>query len=393
MLSQLYKEKEALDNLNVYNHDDKLTLLAIKQPTMKPGESGYVPPLNLKEGWKCQGCVEDNRDKNGDKVVVNYFTKDLLGYPEEVVKDFYNSMKRYYSKTTSIADILKSIREDWSADPHFISKEEYEKSHPTRQKLFHPIYEKAVKLSNGIKMISKRNYVYLNLTCLPETLLSRYRLSLEQMKNLCDKGILSYTGKATSARGIMEALRYHLYSKWSVKEYEHNILLDGKIGKIILDDLKRHDKGDSNGNHYATTSYLLGGKSSQIWIKSYNVTAKEEKRAGNREADLYKIEITFRGPFFKAKDMKDIRKFIDQPHIQEVLSEWIRAKLKWVLKKLEKETKAKLKREYGVKNEDELLDRIMDKERTLTHIQKRLDKINAEIKNLEHKKVSASKAA
>jgi len=372
MLSELMNEKKFLENIKASNHDDRLVLIANKKPTMKLGERGYIPPLNLKEGWKAERCIDLNRDKDGNPILVNYYSKSLYLCPIEEIKQFKNDMESFYKKKIDLPDLKKEWSES-NPQPTYIEKSEYETFTEEKKALCHPIYEKAIILSDGIKVISKRNFMYLNLTCLPETLKSRYRLSLEQMKDLTDKGVLNYKGKATNPKAIMEAVRYHLYLKWKVKSYEHNIFFVGKLGKVIFDDLKAGAK-----ETYPTTIYLKTGKRAQIWIKYYNVTAKKENRIRNRETDLYKFEMTFQKPFFKANGMEDIRKFIEMPDIQEMLSEWIHGKFKMVLCKLKKETKAMLKREYRVKNERELILAMLSRERTLTNIEKRLAWIDKE---------------
>jgi len=256
----------------------------------------------------------------------------------------------------------------YNNNPFYICKEEYYCLSTVDQVKFKPVYEKMVNLDKGVKCVFSGNHIKLRITNLHDyPFKSRAEMILDKLVDLQSRGILDANTPPDK-----------LIDYWAVQNYEWNLMLNGVIGQFVFDDLKKY----SVGTPYKTLSYLTG-KDAGVHIKFYNVTAAAEKHGFhtcNKVTDEYKIEFTFQNK----KVEREILKYKTFPEITEMYEKEITKAFKKVYKLLSKDTQFKIKLALGVQKDKQVIDKILSKELSFTHMTKQMNQINNEIENISN---------
>lgn len=264
-----------LDGKPVITHDDRLLLRAQKSE------------LGLWDNWKAGTQIAW---KNGEPVIVSWHHVD---------------------------DVSKTC----SSPP------------PGEEELWRPQYERTVPLE-GVRVSLKYNQVDVELLDLQNDLRSRYRKALEVLADMVRHGVVRYEPRVEepTERNLLEAIRHRMRRYAKVTTYEHNLMFRGELGARMFEALRPHDKAIEP---YENTVYLKGFKrydGLQVSQKFYNVSRKENR--SEAEEELWKLETTFHKDYFKAHNLRDVKDFIEQPDIQEILFESLSRKLTYVLRLL-----------------------------------------------------------
>lgn len=258
----------------IITRDDNLLLSAQKVSTGKKGRLPFCV------AWQSKTHIKIGKDDN--PIIAGYYNPDILdGHQEK-----------------------------------FFSIAEYRRISGKKQKKYIPYYVKEIVTPDRAVWTFQGNNVCLSL---PKKILnrfprrSRYWIAFRQFRHLEAIGVIAYTGKATTPRHRTEALRQHFKRKFRPVLYEHNILIYGAIGKALL----RHCRKGA-ARKYPTTAYLKDNPKTETMLKIYNVTAYQEGRETNGADDEYKLELTFRGSFFKSHSVS-IQQLKKQKDIQILL--------------------------------------------------------------------------
>lgn len=198
--------------------------------------------------------------------------------------------------------------------------------------LWLPQYERTVPIP-GVRISLKNNQLDVELLDLQNDLRSRYRKSLDVLAEMERVGVVKYKPSVSepSERNIREALRHRMRRYAKVTAYEHNLIFRGDLGRRMMEALRSHDRAPEP---YDGTVYLKGYKQYDgltVSQKFYDVT-KRESRDDPPEANLYKLETTLHKAYFKARGLRDVGDFIEQPDIQERLSRDLQKQLASVLR-------------------------------------------------------------
>jgi len=246
-------------------HDDRLLIRAQKSD------------IKLEANWR--DCV-DITYRDGRKVVVSYCRTGAGGEPER------------------------------------ISVEKYEGLSMTEAYGFRPQYLRGLELAEGVTVSLKNNQVDLRICNLMDDWRSRYRMALEYMVELTERGFIKYRPTTEGdERNKVEAIRNRLKRYGRPTEYEHDILFRGELGRMIMADLKEHAvhiEGE-------TTYYLQGynrGDDTRLSIKFYDIGARDGSGAG----EYFKLETTLLKEYFKANKLT-VAALTEQPDIQELMAE------------------------------------------------------------------------
>ena len=197
----------------------------------------------------------------------------------------------------------------------FINVGDYAMLTTTEKGKWRRMFERGCELADGISVNIKNNQVDLRICNLFEDWRSRYRIALESMVRLEEKGILKYSPtKEPSERNRLEAIRNRLKRYGKPTEYEYDILVRGELGRRMRSELESKAK-----HREENTLYLAGSnrfQDTKYSVKFYDV----EKRDGQGEGDKFKLEITMLKEYFKASGM-GITELTEQPEIQEKMTE------------------------------------------------------------------------
>lgn len=292
---KVYKEDIAEKTLQeaektIITHDDKLLLRAEKSK------------MYSDSSWKI--FADHNRNKDGAEIITAY----------------WNDKKGKESKFLKAGD---EIPEGWK-----------------------PCYEWKIKgLPEGMNIILRHNEVNLILTNLyskwDET---RYRLAMDAIISAGEA--IPYNpreGGKDPERNRKEAMRQILNRNFFVAEYEWNLLIMGQLGREIKNFYR--NSGSDKYVKYDNTVYLQGyGKyKGKKKVKIYSISERE----GN-DSDLTKIEITLFKQFFKDIDMREPKKFLEQPDIQEKIFPELKNTLNKHLKELSGDLRRRLYSAMGI---------------------------------------------
>ena len=249
------------------------------------------------------------------------------------------------------------MKGEYNSNPIYICEDEYYCLSTLDQKKFKPVYEKTVHLDKGVKCFFNKNIIKMRITNLPDfPLNSRAEMILNYLVNLQNRGILD---SDTPPDKLIDC--------WSVQNFEWNLILNGNLGQLVFDDLKKY----SVGTKYQTLSYLTG-KEASIHIKCYNVTAAERNGFYTCKAtDQYKIELTFQNK----KVEREILKYKTFPEITELYQKEITKAFKKIFKNLSKYTKFQMRKSLNVNKDSQMIDKILSNELTFTYITEQLNHI------------------
>ena len=311
-----------LDGTGVILHDDKLLIRAQKSD------------IGLREGWK--------------------------GGTKPVLEDGHYKIISWHNR-----DNVKVTVADKGGAPAVSEGERH---------MYLPQIERTVPME-GVKIAIKNNQLDIWLNDLQGDIRSRYLKSLDIMTEMVHRGVLSYRPRVESPteKNVREAIRLRLKEHGKVAEYEHNLILVGKLGESIYRDLQSSDKA---GGEYEGTIYLQGFhqyeglRASQ---KFYDIG----KRENAETIKLYKLETTFRKEYFKDRGLRNVNEFIEQPDIQEKLYIDLEKYIKKVLRKLSGETMKTLQKELQLTEKADVNDTVtavLDRDLTLTERVKGLEK-------------------
>lgn len=246
-------------------HDDRLLIRAQKSD------------IKLEADWR--DCV-DITYRDGQKVVVSYCRTGADGKPEG------------------------------------ISVEKYESLSMTEAYGFWPQYLRGLELAEGVSVSFKNNQVDLRICNLMDDWRSRYRMALEYMVELTERGVIKYRPTTEGdGRNKVEAIRNRLKRHGRPTEYEHDILFRGELGRMIMADLKEHAvhiEGE-------TTYYLQGynrNDDTRLSVKYYDIGHRE----GTGDGEYFKLETTLLKEYFKANKLT-VAALTEQPAIQELMAE------------------------------------------------------------------------
>lgn len=238
---------------------------------------------------------------------------------------------------------------------------------PGEEDLWKPQFERTVPL-DGVRVSLKNNQLDVELLDLQNDLCSRYRKALAVLVDMIDVGVVQYIPrvKEPTERNIKEAIRHRMRRYAKVTTYEHNLIFRGNIGTLMFEALKAHDRANQA---YENIVYLQGFKpydTRQTSQKFYSITKKESRRDTPAD-ELWKLETTFYKSYFKANNLRDVAKFIEQPDIQDVLFESLVKKLTSVIKLLrEGGIKMELEFDINTASPKEQARKILKREFTLT---------------------------
>lgn len=322
-------------------HDDKLLL------------RGQKSAVGLRVDWR--DCT-NIKHENGEPIVVNYV---LPGVGDK------------------LADVLDPAR--WS------------ELEPMRRAMYRPQFLRGLELGSGASVLLKNNQFDLRLTSLFDDMGSRYRSALDAMVGLTNRGVLRYEPRTEpSERNTREALRNRLRRSVKPTEYEHDVLIQGELGRAIWEALRGSDKV----SHVTEGTIYIKGyqkyKGQQSAVKVYDVGMREGLDAGR----WYKLETTLYKGYFKAQGI-GVRELTEQPEIQARLVDRLTADIAGVVKLLPGGTVEMLQAELGLNGgrsdraHTEIAKTILERPRTLTDrvrdIERRMDAIEKRTERLEQK--------
>lgn len=274
------KEERAFEVLEVtgealITHDDRLLIRAQKSD------------IKLEADWRNQ--VEVTHE-NGRPVIVDYWRTGKDGTPERV------SVEEYTALT-------------WQ-----------------EQESFRPQVLRGLVLADGVSVSFKNNQVDLRICNLFDDWRSRYRLALEHMVELTERGVIQYrpSVEAEDGRNRLEAIRNRLKRWGRPTEYEHDILLRGELGARIGAELVPHAVQVEG-----TTVYLQGYKRADNTakvVKFYDIGERE----GTALGEHFKLETTMLKEYFKSEGIT-VSELTEQPIIQERILESLAKTLAKVL--------------------------------------------------------------
>lgn len=196
-----------------------------------------------------------------------------------------------------------------------ISAEKYESLDMVQAYGFYPQYLRGLDLAEGVSVSFKNNQVDLRICNLMDDWRSRYRMALEYMVELTERGVIKYRPTTEGGdRNKVEAIRNRLKRYGRPTEYEHDILFRGELGRMIMADLKERAVHEEEN-----TYYLQGYNRSddtRLSIKFYDIGGREGTGAG----EYFKLETTLLKEYFKANKLT-VAALTEQPDIQELMAD------------------------------------------------------------------------
>lgn len=276
-------------------HDDKLLL------------RGQKSVVGLEADWR---SVALPVRRNGHKVVVNFSQRSADG---------------------SVVDT--------------ISHDQWSELKPLQRSLYRPQYLRGIDLGDGASLSMRNNEFDLRLANLFGNYRSRYRSALDALVELQERGVLTYAPRTDepTERNRLEAMRNRLKRTMKPTEYEHDILLPGDLGKAIWGDLRRSEKVSrvTEGTIYVKGYQRYKGIQSAV--KCYDIGMRDGLDAGR----WYKLETTLYKAYFKGQNI-GVGELVEQPDIQERISERLTRDVAGAIKLLSGETMEMLQAELGL---------------------------------------------
>lgn len=212
--------------------------------------------------------------------------------------------------------VVSYLRSDDDGGLESISVEKYESLSMTEAYGFRPQYLRGLELAEGVTVSLKNNQVDLRICNLMDDWRSRYRMALEYMVELTERGVIKYRPTTEGdERNKVEAIRNRLKRYGRPTEYEHDILFRGELGRQVMADLKAHAvhiEGDA-------TYYLQGynrNDDTRLSVKYYDIGHRE----GTGDGEYFKLETTLLKEYFKANKLT-VAALTEQPDIQELIAD------------------------------------------------------------------------
>jgi hypothetical protein len=190
------------------------------------------------------------------------------------------------------------------------------------------IQGRAVMLEKGLSVYAEGSYVDIRMNNLWEDMRARYRVSLDALVLATGRGIVKYspTGPRrtdlkrprTDEERMTEAVRNRFKKHWHAVAYEHDLILPGDIGRVLLEELRPTDKA---GGRNPNTVYVKGYKNKEsMFVKVYDM---QEKHG----VESVKVEVTLRQDYLERHNLKSPATWEEQPDIQKRIemtlqSEW-----------------------------------------------------------------------
>lgn len=225
--------------------------------------------------------------------------------------------------------------------------------------------ERTRALSGGVRLVGYDSLLECRMS-LWDDFRRRYRLSLEALMNATDGGVLKYAGAGETPRHRQEAIRNRLKRWWRVVAYEHDILLRGETGAMLLQELKEDDTIPAE-RKFDDTVYLKGdGSHSSMLVKVYRLTK-------HGLPDVVKLEVTFRKDYLKRHDMRQPELWETQPAVQANITGALKREWRLALQHAPR-TRKVLARELGT-TQAELYDAMAKPDNTLTVVLKMLKRL------------------
>jgi hypothetical protein len=213
--------------------------------------------------------------------------------------------------------ILDYWRTGSTGEPERASKEQYEAMEWQEQNTYRPQMLRGLVLAEGVSVSFQNNQMDLRICNLFDDWRSRYRMALEYMVTLTERGVIKYrpTVEAEDDRNRLEAIRNRLKRYGRPTEYEHDILFRGELGQRILADLR----GYASHTEGQTTLYIQGynrGDDTSKVVKFYDIGERE----GGALGEYFKLETTMLKEYFKAQKIT-VSELTEQPVIQERITD------------------------------------------------------------------------
>lgn len=212
-----------------------------------------------------------------------------------------------------------------------------------------PHYKRGGKIAEGVTYELFFNQLDIRLCNLYDNAQTRYRNALENISILCEMGVISYKPKITkpNRRNMREAVRHRLKQYAKPTEYEHNILLEGEIGRALYYDIINSGQAQNiEGTLYIGGFRRYEGQKSAY--KVYDIGRREGVALGR----YFKAEITLLKNYFKHPGGQQGRITIDelltQPEIQETIKEKLIRDYTKILKLATPETLKMICAELGI---------------------------------------------
>lgn len=245
-------------------HDDRLLLRAQKSE------------IRLEADWKDQVDISYS---DGKPIIVDYWRTGADGTPERASIEEYRGM-------------------DWRT-----------------QNSYRPQYLRGLRLAEGVTVSFKNNQMDLIICNLMDDWRSRYRMALEYMVTLTERGVIKYrpSAEADDDRNRLEAIRNRLKRYGRPTEYEHDILFRGDLGRRMMAELKGHAvHADDNSTYYLQGYNRAEG--TRLAVKFYDIGHRE----GTGDGEYFKLETTLLKEYFKSNSLT-VSAMTEQPEIQELM--------------------------------------------------------------------------
>lgn len=218
----------------------------------------------------------------------------------------------------SYADGRPAIVDYWrtgqDGEPERASIEDYEAMDWREKTTWAPQYLRGLKLADGVSVSFKNNQVDLIICNLMNDWRSRYRMALEYMVELTERGVIRYRPTAEGDdRNRLEAIRNRLKRYGRPTEYEHDVLLKGELGRRIMVDLKESAIHAEAGSTYYLQGYNRTADT-RLAIKYYDIGHRE----GVEDGLYFKLETTLLKKYFKSNGLT-VSAMTEQPAIQELM--------------------------------------------------------------------------
>jgi len=259
----------------VIAHDDVLLLRAQKTRVTPRGRDGGV---GLSGYW---WQIIPIANRNGEKEIAGYWNKKTNEHLRADEKDEF---------------IEKSKTEDGWVET----------------------YRHKLELAKDVFVIVEGNQVDLRLANLYENFTSRYRMAIDSIVDLVNRGAIQYSPKVdVNEHNKRCAMTNRIKREFKPVRYEHNLLFRDTLGQLMFEALKQVAETKSKMVVLDGSIYLQG-------FNKYDGLKKSVKyydigiRDGCESGKLYKLETTFEKGFFKAEGIK-VSDMLEQTGIQEML--------------------------------------------------------------------------
>ena len=264
--------------------------------------------------------------------------------------------------------ILDYWRTGSTGESERASIEQYAVMDWREKETYKPQILRGLVLAEGVSVAFQNNQMDLRICNLFDDWRSRYRMALEYMVTLTERGVIKYrpTVEAEDDRNRLEAIRNRLKRYGRPTEYEHDILFRGELGQRIMIDLK----GRADHIEGETTVYLQGynrGDDTTKSVKFYDIGAREGQATG----EYFKLETTMLKEYFKGQGIT-VSELTEQPIIQERINDGLAKTLTKVVGYLSWEVQSMTAQALGLEISDrrkapaQIARAMLSTERTLT---------------------------